>query len=256
MNLPLKITIITAVYNGEAYLEETIKSVLGQSYTDIEYIIVDGLSEDRTPEIIDAYRSRISHIIAEADHSMYEAINRGIKAATGDFLLVLNSDDCLADKNVIHQVVRFVEKHPGCLAYYGNILKREGERMSKRRVFQIDRKHLLYTKHSTLVPHPALFVNRIQSLNKIGVYDLTYRYASDFDYILRLMDKGIVKYMDIYVSIFRIHDESITSSGKLDKERVDILNRYENRKSWFVKSFYYFLIWAGYKILNVVANRK
>lgn len=252
----LKITIITPVFNGEKYLEETIQSVIGQSYNNIEYIIVDGQSADNTLEIINAYRDRISHVIVERDHSMYEAINRGIKAASGDYMLVLNSDDCLVNNNTIQEVVNFIGQNPGCLGYYGNLLKREGESITKRKVFQITRRNLLFTEHGTIIPHPGLFVHRSRSLASVGLYDLSYRYASDFDYILRLLENGQVKYMNIYVSIFRIHQDSITSSGKINGDRLDILSRYGDSTPTLVKSFYYYLIWFTYKIFNILENRK
>jgi len=256
MSADFKITIITPVFNGEKYLEETIQSVIGQSYNNIEYIIVDGQSADNTLEIINAYRDRISQVIVERDRSMYEAINRGIRAASGDYMLVLNSDDCLANKNTIQEVVDFISQNPGCLGYYGNLLKLEGESISKRKVFQITRRNLLFTEHGTIIPHPALFVHRSSSLISVGLYDLSYRYASDFDYILRLLENGQVKYMNIYVSIFRIHQDSITSSGKINEDRLDILNRYGDSQPTLVKSFHYYLIWSTYKILNILENRR
>ena len=256
MGRPLKITIITPVYNGEIYLEETIKSISCQTYDDIEYIVVDGFSEDNTIGIVNAYRDVIDKIIVKSDNSMYEAINRGIEAASGDYMLVLNSDDCLVDKDTIQKVVDFINCHPGCLAYYGNIMKREGNLLSKRKVFQISKQHLLYTRHCTLIPHPALFVDREGALTSVGQYDLSYSYASDFDYILRLLENGIVKHMNIFVSIFRIHQNSITASGMINQDRLAILNRYDDSRSKFTKTFYYYLIWSTYKVLNFVANRR
>ena len=251
----LKITIITAVYNGEKYIQETIQSVLNQSYDNIEYIIVDGMSTDKTSQIINSHRQRISRVITQSDNSMYEAINRGFCAATGDYVLVLNSDDQLVSKTTIKEVVNFIADNPGKLAYYGNILKQEGKLLFKRKVFKVDFSHLLYTKHGTLVPHPALFVDRINSLSKIGFYDLSYRYASDFDYILKLLKCGPVVYMNIFVSIFRVHRDSITSSGKIDQERLSILRKYNSAKPYLVKKMYYILIWSRYKILNILLNR-
>jgi glycosyltransferase involved in cell wall biosynthesis len=256
MKSAFKITIITPVFNGERYLDETIRSVLSQSYSNIEYIVVDGQSIDNTIKIIDTYRSSLSKVIVERDNSMYEAINRGLDAATGDYVLVLNSDDCLANSQVVSEVVEFINSDPGCLAYYGNIVKREDQRLTKRKVFQICYTHLLYTQHCTLIPHPALFVNRISSLSLVGHYDLSYQYASDFDYILRLLKNGVVKYMDIYTTIFRIHSDSITSSGKLNPDRIAILNHHADSRPKFVKSLYYYFIWSKYKLVNLLVNMR
>ncbi len=254
MKSGLKISIITPVYNGEKYLEETIQSVFDQTYTNIEYIVVDGLSEDNTPKIIAKHQEKISRIITERDKSMYEAINKGIVIASGEYMLVLNSDDCLVSSNTIERVVAYISRHPNYLAYYGNILKREGRKLTQRKVFQINKEQLLYTQHCTLIPHPALFVNRQKSLESVGAYDLAFRYASDFDYILRLLENGSVKHMGIFVSAFRIHPGSITASGKLDQERLTILEKYQNAQPKWIKSLFYLLIWSRYKFLNLLAN--
>ncbi|GHB59219.1 glycosyltransferase family 2 protein [Persicitalea jodogahamensis] len=252
----IRISIITPVYNGERYLEETIQSVLNQTYANIEHIVVDGVSEDNTLDIINKYREKIAKVIVERDRSMYEAINRGIAIASGDYLLVLNSDDCLADNKTIKKVADYVARYPNYLAYYGDIFKREGRKLTKRKVFQISKQNLLHTQHCTLIPHPALFVDRMKSLELVGVYDLSYRYASDFDYILRLLESGPVKHMRLFVSIFRIHPDSISASGKLDQERLAILGKYQKDHPQWLKSLLYLLIWSRYKILNYIANKR
>ena len=105
MNQPnIIFSIITVVYNGEALLEGTIQSVLDQTYSDIEYIVVDGNSKDGTIDIIKKYDTKISKWISEPDKGLYDAMNKGIKMATGDFLLFLNTGDRLFDKNTLQRV--------------------------------------------------------------------------------------------------------------------------------------------------------
>jgi glycosyltransferase involved in cell wall biosynthesis len=105
-----KISIITPVFNGEKYLENTIKSVINQNYKNIEYIIVDGGSTDRSREIIEQYKNKISKIIFQKDNSMYEAIKKGFELATGDFFYWINSDDFFLDNNSVDRLMRIINK--------------------------------------------------------------------------------------------------------------------------------------------------
>ncbi|HRP58868.1 MAG TPA: glycosyltransferase family 2 protein, partial [Vicingus sp.] len=104
-----KVSIITVCYNSEKTIEDTIKSVANQSYPNIEYIVIDGGSTDNTLAIIDKYKDKISTVISEKDHGIYDAINKGIKLATGDIIANLNSDDFYIDSDVITDVVATFE---------------------------------------------------------------------------------------------------------------------------------------------------
>ena len=101
-----KVSVITVCYNAEEFIENAINSVLNQTYINIEYIIIDGASKDSTVPIINKYKSKITFFLSEPDNGIYEAMNKGIKAATGDILYFLNSDDIFYDKYVIENVVK------------------------------------------------------------------------------------------------------------------------------------------------------
>lgn len=108
----MKVTIITSCYNREKTIRGCIESVLAQDYPDIEYIVVDGASKDGSLSIINEYKDRISKIISEPDHGMYEAINKGIRAATGDVIGLVHSDDFLYSPQTVSNIVkRFEETH-------------------------------------------------------------------------------------------------------------------------------------------------
>ena len=98
----MKVSIITSCYNREATIRGAIESVLAQDYPDIEYIVVDGASKDGTLDVINEYKNRIVKIVSEPDHGMYEAINKGIRLATGDIIWLVHSDDMLYDKHQIY----------------------------------------------------------------------------------------------------------------------------------------------------------
>lgn len=115
----MKVTIITSCYNREQTIRGCIESVLSQDYPDIEYIVVDGASKDNSLNIINEYKDKISKIISEPDHGMYEAINKGIRAATGDVIGLVHSDDFLfSNQTVSHIVQRFEDTHADFL--YGD----------------------------------------------------------------------------------------------------------------------------------------
>ena len=101
IKLNLKISIITVCYNGGKTIEKTIQSVLSQTYENIEYIIIDGMSKDNTLEIINRYRHKISKLVSEKDNGMYDALNKGISLASGDIVGILNADDVFASNNIL-----------------------------------------------------------------------------------------------------------------------------------------------------------
>lgn len=247
----IRISIITVCKNSEKYLAETIESVINQTYLNIEYIIIDGGSSDNSLKIIDQFSERISIWISEKDKGMYDAINKGLHLATGDYFLILNSDDVLVKKNTIEEVVKEMTLHKADY-YHGNMIKWKENNFKKVKLFPVKFKELLLSTHGTFVSHPCFFISK--KLNTIlGGYNLQYKYASDFDYILRaLSSKSKGKYVDIYISKFRIHNSSITASGKINEERKTILAQHGyNQYPLIVRMYFYYTLWIYYKIINV-----
>ena len=257
MQDPLKITIITVCKNSESFLAETIESVINQTYSNIEYIIIDGKSDDHTADIIKHYATRITSWISEEDKGMYDAINKGLAKASGDYILILNSDDVLATSKTISQAVEQINKER--LDYYhGNMIKLKDGKFKKVKLFPSTFKQLLLSTHGTFVPHPCFVISK-ELNNLLEGYDLKYKYASDYDYILRALSvsKRKGKYIDIYISKFRIHDMSITASGKIDSERKEILKQHGYFLfSYFTRLYFYYTLWIYYKIINLGQHYK
>ena len=249
---PLKITVITVCKNSEHFITETIESVINQTYKSIEYIIIDGNSTDNTVDIIKRYSPMIHTWISETDDGMYFAINKGLNLATGDYILILNSDDVLVSKDTIKKVVDCINEERLDF-YHGNLIKSKAGKHKKVKLFPVTYKQLLLSTHCTFAPHPCFFISA--GLNKIlGGYDQQYKYASDYDYILKaFVTKGSRgKYIDIFISNFRIHDNSISASGKITTERKNILVRHGYYKySYLVRVFFYYTLWIYYKIINL-----
>ena len=156
----MKVTIITSCYNREQTIRGCIESVLSQDYPDIEYIVVDGASKDNSLSIINEYKDKISKIISEPDHGMYEAINKGIRAATGDVIGLVHSDDFLfSNQTVSHIVQRFEDTHADFL--YGDGLFVNSENTDKVVRNWIGGTYRLWkVRHGWLPLHPTCYIRR------------------------------------------------------------------------------------------------
>lgn len=180
----MKISIITAVFNGEKYLEDCIASVASQTHQDVEYIIVDGNSNDSTSAIIARYKEAVTTLISEPDAGLYDAINKGLKVATGEVIGLLNSDDMFADDTVIARVIALFSQNPEIDAVYGDlnyIHPQTGKILRRWRSKQADFRDLA---KGWMPAHPTLYIRR-ELFNQYGNYSLNYGTAADYDFILR-----------------------------------------------------------------------
>ena len=178
----MKVSIITVTYNSEKYLEECINSIIKQTYKNIEYIIIDGNSRDRTKEIIDNYKDNISIFISENDNGIYDAINSGIKKSTGDIIGLLHSDDILHDINVVTRIVNSFKMETDCVysdSYFINQIT------NKKTRFYSSRNFSNWKFRIGLMPsHPTIYF-KSKVLKKYPLYNIDLTIASDFDLILR-----------------------------------------------------------------------
>lgn len=187
----MKISIITVCLNSEITIEETIQSVLSQDYPDIEYIIVDGKSTDRTLEIINKYSDKISKIISEKDNGMYEAINKGIKMAAGEIIGLLHADDLFASRYVVSKIANeFQTKKIDCL--YGDLVYVERKNLQKifRNWKSKSYRDNLFLK-GWMPPHPTFYVRK-NILEKFGYYNTRLKFSADYELMLRLIYKNKV----------------------------------------------------------------
>lgn len=184
----MKVSLITVVFNCEEYIEQCIQSVLAQDYRDLEYIVIDGKSSDRTPLIIDRYTARLSYYLSEPDCGMYDALNKGIAAATGELIGIVNADDYLVESDVISAVAGFLIRH-NAEAVYGNLnyVKRTRQTVIKRswRSNPSNRDDLRF---GWMPAHPALFIKK-SCFQRYGHYSLQLGTAADYELILRFFYK-------------------------------------------------------------------
>lgn len=187
----MKITIITVCKNVENLIEQTIESVLEQTYQNIEYIIIDGKSIDQTLNIISKYEYKVSKIVSEQDDGIYDAMNKGIKVATGEIIYFLNSGDKLHNNKVIEDVVSFFEKDENLDLIYGDALLFKQDESSP--IFLKKQKNIdnLFLVNDN-VCHQTVFCKKY-IFDKFGCFDLNFSICADFYWFLRLFRDNSVK---------------------------------------------------------------
>lgn len=183
-----KFSIITVTYNAGAVLEDTIQSVITQTYRNVEYIIVDGGSKDHTLDIINRYREHIHTLVSEPDKGLYDAMNKGIRLATGDYLCFLNAGDELHEDDTLQQMVHSITGTELPDVLYGEtaIVDEEGHFLRMRRLSAPEDLNWKSFKDGMLVCHQAFFPRR----ELAEPYDLRYRFSADFDWCIRIMKKS------------------------------------------------------------------
>ena len=219
----MKVSIITACYNREQTIRDCIESVLAQDYPDIEYIVVDGASTDGSLSIINRYKDKIAKIVSEPDHGMYEAINKGIRAATGDIIGLVHSDDTLfAPQTISHVVAKFQETHADFL--YGDGLFVHSD-CTKRVVRDwIGGEYRLWkVRHGWLPLHPTCYIRR-NVMERKGGYNESYKIAADSDLLFRYLLGGelSVAYLHEYIVRMRMGGLSTDAARRKQMWREDI----------------------------------
>jgi glycosyltransferase involved in cell wall biosynthesis len=200
------VSVITVVHNGEKHLEQAILSVLGQTYDNLEYIIVDGGSTDGTLDIIKKYDDRIDSWISEPDRGISDAMNKGIRLATGDLIAHLHADDYYSDPSVISSVCSEYLRHKDVLWLTGgiDIVDRNGKILQEIPVRKYSYRKLI---RGNFILHPATFVTR-RAFEKAGCFNEEYRYAMDYDLWIRIGGIADPVTLDLQVACFRAHPES------------------------------------------------
>ena len=180
-------SIITVVYNNERFLEETIKSVLKQKFQNFEYIIIDGGSSDKTLDIIKRYDRQIDYWISEKDKGIYDAFNKGMSLAKGDFIGIVNSDDTYMD-NALEIIAKYIKElnNKEIDFIFGSVKKHWG-------VLYGYRPEKIYYSWGFYSSHSTGFFLRRSSAKKIGLYNINYKYHADYDYFYRMIVKKKMK---------------------------------------------------------------
>jgi glycosyltransferase involved in cell wall biosynthesis len=185
MNQSPVISIVTVTYNADQLLERTLKSVFDQTYKAIEYIIVDGASTDKTMEIVARNRNRFATVISERDKGIYDAMNKGLNEATGEYLLFLNAGDELFDTSTLEKVFSSAQAAD---VYYGNtmIVDEKGNELGSRRLAPPENLNWKSLQFGMCVSHQSFIAKR----SLAGEYNLDYRISADIDWTIRVLKQA------------------------------------------------------------------
>lgn len=222
----MKFSIITVCKNSENSIENTLLSVINQTYKNYEHIIVDGVSTDNTLSIIEKYRDNISMVISEPDDGLYDAMNKGINLSSGDYLFFLNSDDQYFSIDVLEKVVEQVQNADYDLIY-GDIAVSDNE-TCKVSIQKHNKFNKIYLMKNTPC-QPGTFYKK-EVFNNYGNFDINFKIVSDHEWFLRVLlnNKLNIKYLGFPITIFNIGGLSTNKNReeKLIYERNLMLDKY------------------------------
>ena len=223
--MSLKITIITACYNNEKSIEDTLKSVAEQTYNNIEHIVIDGASTDNTINIINKYKIGNTIIVSEPDLGMYYAVNKGLKMATGDIIGLLHSDDKLYSSNTLSDIVNEFKNDNNIGLLFANGLFVEVNDTTKIVRNWISKEFKRWKIYFGWVPlHTTMYFSS-KALKQLGYYKTEYRIASDYEYTLRALTNKTInkKYLNSYVVRMKMGGASTSFKNQYKKSKEDFL---------------------------------
>ena len=217
-----KLSVITIVYNNVKDIERTMLSVLNQSYPHLEYIVIDGASKDGTQKVIEKHRDKITRYISEPDHGIYDAMNKGLALATGDYVLFMNSGDEIYSPDTVTDVF---DNQNSADIYYGEteMYNEKWESQGQRRHCAPENFNWRSFKYGMSVGHQAIYIKR--SITE--PYDLQYKYSSDIDWIIKAAKKASsIVNTHMYVAKYLVGGMSKKKHFASLQERFKIFNKY------------------------------
>lgn len=212
----MKISVITATYNSESTLCDTFESILNQTYNDIEYLVIDGSSKDKTVEIIRQYEPRFKgrmRWISEPDKGLYDAMNKGVEMATGDIVGILNSDDFYTSNDVLETIVETFNRDNSLDAVYGDIhFVKEKDLTKCVRYYssKIFKRSLM--RMGFMPAHPSFYVRK-SVYKQFGFFKTDYKIASDFEFLLRTIFVGRIKTEYIQKDMVTMRTGGVSTAG-------------------------------------------
>ncbi|MCX2573960.1 glycosyltransferase family 2 protein [Pedobacter sandarakinus] len=243
-----KLTVITIVYNNVRDIERTIKSVLNQTYQKIEYIVIDGKSTDGTLSIIEKYRDQIAKIVSEPDKGIYDAMNKGLALASGDYVLFMNSGDEIYDETTVEDIFATAD---GADIYYGEteMYNDAWQSLGRRRHEAPEKFDWKSFKYGMNISHQAIYIRR----NIVEPYDLKYKYSADIDWIIKAAKKASnIVNVQTYVAKYLVGGISKKKHRESLKERFKIFTKYYG----LIPNIFNHLIIAGNLVAYFVKHRR
>ena len=222
----MKVSILTVTYNSSETLEDCFRSIHNQGHPHIEHIIIDGGSTDGTVEIVKKHNDKIARWISEPDRGLYDAMNKGIKAADGDIIGILNSDDIYADNSVIENVARTITEN-NVDSCYGDLVYVERKDTAKiKRQWKAGGYEKEKFKKGWMPPHPTFFCKK-SVYEKLGLLNLDFPLAADYELMLRFLYKHRVSTAYIPKVLVKMRNGGTSRSGLYTVKAIR-----ENYKAW------------------------
>lgn len=256
-NLP-KISLVTATYNGASTLEDTLRSVLAQGYPNLEYIVVDGNSTDHTPQLIERYRPEFGEslvYIREADHGLYDAMNKGFKRATGQVVGLLNADDFFTSPHILQAVAEAFSHHPEVDAVYGDVHYvhasnlRKGVRYYSSRLFRRPLMRLGF-----MPAHPSFYCRR-EVYERYGYFRTDYRVAADFELLLRLIYLHRIHTLYLPLDFVTMRTGGVSSSGWQSHRNILRDHRRALRENHVRSCYALMALRYAYKVVEIAYSK-
>jgi len=229
----MKISIITACFNSETTIKDTIVSVMSQreNYPNIEYVVIDGVSKDQTLEILNQHLSEIDVLVSEKDRGIYDAMNKGIQQATGDVIGILNSDDFYMDDQVIKDIANQFQTNKFDAVYADLVYVDQEKTENVVRYWKSGEYAPGKFIKGWMPPHPTLFVKK-QVYDRYGAFNLDFKTSADYELMLRLIHKEKINvgYLPRVIVKMRTGGQSnVSITNRLKGNR-------EDRKAWEINS--------------------
>lgn len=208
----MKISIITVCYNSAAHIEDAIRSVADQDYADIEHIVIDGNSTDGTQQILENHADKLACWISEPDKGIYDAMNKGIKKATGDVVGILNSDDFYFDNQVISKIAKAFQNQETD-AIYGDLIFVDPKNLDRTvRTYSSKNWHPEKFAKGYMPAHPTFFVRR-EFYGKYGLFETDYAIAADYEMLIRLLYVHKLTYKYLPMKMVKMRTGGVSSNG-------------------------------------------
>jgi glycosyltransferase len=224
----MKISIITITYNSAQTVEDTIKSVVQQDYNNLEYLIIDGKSKDKTLEIAAKYSDRISKVVSEKDNGLYDALNKGIAHASGDVIGMLHSDDLYANETVLSKVMKLFQEDPTLEGVYADLVFVTRKDSNKpMRVWTAGPYEEGAFLKGWMPPHPTFFVRR-EVYEKFGGFNTELKLSADYELMLRLIHKNNIRIAYLNETIVKMRMGGVSNISIFVKLKANI----EDKLAW------------------------
>ena len=250
-----KFTIITVTYNAGKVLEKTIQSVISQSYPYMEYIIVEGKSKDNTLQIAETYKQWIHTLVSEPDKGLYDAMNKGIRMATGEVIGILNSDDFFTSRDVLQQVADAFETNQELDAVYGDVHFVHPDNLEKCVRYYSSKIFKRELMIMGLMPaHPTFYLKK-ECFEKFGLYKTDYKIAADFEFLLRVIYKKNIRMQYLSLDMVTMRTGGASTSGFESHKRIMQEHLRAFRENGIHNNAFVLSLRYPYKIWELMKNK-